>query len=351
MCKLAAYINFDKLTLAEEKSINTMLDHLFYINSFGQTDGSGVMLMDSTGNFDMHKRALPSPDFMNTKWYKSQDFASKMFVGFHTRYSTVGGNSDKNSHPFVHGKIALMQNGTISGSHKGIVRGKVSPCDVDSDSVCWAFNEQGIEKTLNDDYRGAGVFMFFNLEEKSFNIIKNDERTLHFLKVRDKNTVIVATDAHALALAATRAKVPFDKVEEVKIDHWHKWGIDKTYSSEPMEIKKGFSWGDEYSNFKYPNHNHQQNQRHNVPRSEAKSDRGNNLVVPISKKKDTTMPVTIEETGEYMSDCVWCSSPIYTDADSIGYSETTKECCCAECLPTVEQYYGKEEWRLKYAYS
>ena len=259
MCKLAAVVNLEKqhrtaLSYQQKQQVAKTLRHLFYINSYGQTDGSGVMGLDHDGMYFYHKRAIPSPDFLSTKTVKEfmgnlDDFK---FAAFHTRFGTVGGNSDANSHPFEHGNTLLMQNGTVDTfcDTDKLVDGEVNPCTVDSDAVAWAIEQQGVDKTM-ERYVGAGVFMWFDLAEREFNIVKNDERNLNMLKVKGKEVYIFGTDYHAVALAATRSGLSYDWIKPVKDDTLHTFTLECEYKHRPLTVES-WAYGTGFVGSSYP---------------------------------------------------------------------------------------------------
>lgn len=326
MCRLAAYINLEAqpVGFAAEGKINKMLEHVFYCNSFGNTDGSGIMMMDSDGLVDTHKRAIPSTDFINTKWYDSQNLAKEKFVGMHTRYATVGGNSDSNSHPFQHGDITLMQNGTAASSpHHTVLTGKPSGCVVDSDSVAYAFDTIGVEETL-DVYRGDGVFMWLDEKDKSFNIVKNDKRQLHFIQWKDKpNIIFFATEAYVLALAAVRAGIDFDKIHPVKDGTHHKYKVDNTYTAKPLEVQA-------YVPQVYCQHSH------NNVRDITKK----HLPVALPNSTNDNDAGTVEGVEIiYCGDCAICTSPVFHGNGEYFYHGS--EVICYYCKEDAQKMLGK----------
>ena len=328
MCKLAASVNLEPKSLStlDKNKINKILEHLFYVNSFGQTDGSGVMTMQSFGETVYHKRAVPSPDFINTKWFQDtkDSLADSFAVGMHTRYSTVGGNSDLNSHPFEHGKYLLMQNGTIGRScgHKSLIsynKEDQSPCAVDSESVCWAMNKQGIDKTF-DRYEGAGVFMFFDTESNTFNIVKNDERTLYMAKVKGKDIFIFATEFDSLMLAFTRAGVAYDEIVPVVDDLLHTWHFAKGYSNRPLVVKG------EWSSYMVPSV---------TPKVKG------NQAVGKSQELSEVIPALLCDNSEYcVDDCAVCSSPIMSNETYYYVNNSQGLCCCEDCHDVAIESFG-----------
>jgi len=217
MCKLVAYLNLetDNKKYDNYSKYTKMFKHLLYINSFGNSDGTGVMQMTSDGKTYMYKRGIPSPDFLQLKAGKAITDINKKtrFIVGHTRYGTVGGISDENSHPFLHGNIMLVQNGTSEYAYRELLKGNEG-IEVDSEAVCYSINKNGVEKTF-EEYQGSGVFMWFNTKDKTFNLLKNFERTLFCGKIIGKDIYFITTDVHALDYTAKRAGVALEYIEEV----------------------------------------------------------------------------------------------------------------------------------------
>jgi predicted glutamine amidotransferase len=242
MCKLAAYTNFEKTVPATiGMKINKAIQHLWYINSYGQVDGSGIMYMDKDGSYGYLKDALPSTIMLQLTSFADikNDLYEFPFVAAHTRYSTVGGNTWENTHPFEIGDILGMQNGTISStcSHKDLVLGHKSPYAVDSASVLWAIDKQGVQKTFQY-YEGEGVFMYLDLRARTFNIVKNKHRTLNRAKLAGYNVYLYSTDAAALQLVCDRANLLIEPVTPVPDGVLITYSIDGTETLTPTVIKE-----------------------------------------------------------------------------------------------------------------
>lgn len=246
MCRLAAIVKQEAITAAQDNKLRAVFSHLLYMNSYNNVDGTGVMCQSfKTKTLSGHKRSIPSPDFINSRWYQKTflpSFFDQQFIAGHTRYSTVGGNSDENSHPFLHGSYFLMQNGTALGnSHANLVTGKHSPHAVDSENVAWAFAQQGIKKTL-EKYKGEGVLMFMDKSKGTFNIIKNEKRELCFAMVKDFSAIIIATERFAIETACARAGLEILVVEDLANDVHHQFFPDGSYKESPMVIDSSYSY-------------------------------------------------------------------------------------------------------------
>lgn len=323
MCKLFCWVNQHTTLLPKftADKVDKVLTHLFYINSYGQVDGSGIMWMEKEGASYYLKDSIPSPEFLNSKGFTElhKNMSTKRFLAGHTRYSTVGKNSPENSHPFHEGKYLGMQNGTISNNHLSLVPNKISPCEVDSQSVFWSMSKQGIEATF-EAYEGAGVFLFFDVEAKTFNIVKNNKRTLHRAKLSGFNSYLFCTDAHALELVCARASLPIDKVEVVANDELTTYHSNNTTTKRPLIVKS-------YT----PTYNHAYESWGNYGNRYAHQPKPS-----FTTRKVPPLLINSKKPNVYLDDCMVCASPIYSldnfygDSYSLASSTHLSCSCCVQ---------------------
>ncbi len=373
MCKLFAYVNHEDKAIPHYMGlkINKALRQLFYINSYGQVDGSGIMWMGKTGVTNYLKAPIPSPTFMEMKSFDAikDDLYSNKFVAGHTRYSTVGSNTWENSHPFEYGPYIGIQNGTISNSHKGLVLGKTSPCNVDSASVFWAFDQQGVDSTL-DRYEGEGVFMFLDKEQKTFNVVKNNYRTLYKAKIDKLDAYILATDKFALEFVFERSGLVIEEVISIKNDTLITYGSDNTITCTDREVpspvykgyysnygNSGYNYGKSYQGYnKGSNMGGKAKSTTTVKTSGfvSKSKIGANKEIIVLEDFDVPDPVEKQSThtlhgSEYLIDCDICMNPINTssmmfadDPDPLKAMHIACSCCEAE----LKEYTGQPIYKI-----
>lgn len=339
MCKLFAYCNFEPSGPSSfvTTKINNALEHLFYINSYKQVDGSGLMWMDTNGNTNYIKDAIPSTIFTQTDAFRKvkSTLSNQRFVAGHTRFSTVGTNSWENTHPFQFGKYLGMQNGTCKTNHKNLVSGKLSPCDVDSASVFWSFDQQGIDATF-EAYIGEGVFMFFDKDQHTFNIVKNDKRTLFIAELTESKGYIIATEADAIKLVCTRANLHIK--EPVPVDN------DKliTFTDKGDIIRRNLIVKDTspvlYNN--YTRHKNYYN-KHKYSSKTVSLPFTNSKVDTVNDKEESfynfTTPI------EYIADCVISGNPILSNQTFFGNAKTLTDSrifCSEDCVDAYEQLTG-----------
>ena len=127
---------------------------------------------------------VKSHEFMDGMIYKHKSTTSpfaeitetpKALFG-HNRHATMGAVNAKNAHPFTHGHITLAHNGTLINQsllpdHKDF--------EVDSENICHSIAKIGVDETIQK-LHGAYTLIWFNAQEMTINLIRNNERPFHF---------------------------------------------------------------------------------------------------------------------------------------------------------------------------
>lgn len=101
----------------------------------------------------------------------------KFMVG-HNRHATIGAINDRNAHPFTHGAITLCHNGTLIDQD---LLPDAKDFEVDSENICHSINKIGAAETIQK-LNGAFTLVWHNAEDKTLNIIRNDERPFHLVE-------------------------------------------------------------------------------------------------------------------------------------------------------------------------
>lgn len=109
----------------------------------------------------------------NTVWVK-RPFC---MIG-HNRWATKGGINDANAHPFTHGHITLVHNGTLRNQ---ALLPDHQKFEVDSENVAYAMSIWGAEKTIQN-LNGAFTLVWHDANEQTVNIIRNSERPFHLAR-------------------------------------------------------------------------------------------------------------------------------------------------------------------------
>jgi hypothetical protein len=119
--------------------------------------------------------------FMKTVW------TSGRFLVGHNRKATRGEISSKNAHPFAEKNIVLVHNGTIMNQDSL----STETVEVDSHAICHSMVTQGWKKTL-EEIHGAFALVWFNTEDQTLYLARNDERPLGFITTESR--VIFASE-------------------------------------------------------------------------------------------------------------------------------------------------------------
>lgn len=159
---------------------------------------TGVYRGIESGGTDIFKEAVPGPAYLELKgWerlrgennttYQKERLAkegkvipaslSNFYVG-HNRYATQGAINGRNAHPFKHGDITLVHNGTLRGQwrlpdHRDF--------EVDSENICHALNKEGVDETIQK-LQGAFTLVWHNRADQTLNFIRNTERPFYMME-------------------------------------------------------------------------------------------------------------------------------------------------------------------------
>ena len=103
------------------------------------------------------------------------------FLG-HGRHATVGKIAEETTHPFHFGNIILAHNGTQI-KYDSLVEDAPSNLSFDNDSqaIAWAIANKGVKWTW-ERVSGAAALVWWDIKEKSLNMLRNDKRPLYFAR-------------------------------------------------------------------------------------------------------------------------------------------------------------------------
>ena len=176
-----------------------------YVDALRGHHGTGVAAVHEKGNVIIHKKAIHAFDYMDTR--TADDLFS--YTGFyncmigHNRFKTHGMQSNRNTHPFQHGNITLVHNGSVATHNLPGTQ------EVDSEQICHALSQDTIENVVAK-LDGAFALVWWDSDEKAMYAIRNEERPLWFAKDSKHDTVFFASERGMLVWIAARNGIELD---------------------------------------------------------------------------------------------------------------------------------------------
>lgn len=197
---------------------------------------TGVCAVDKYGTAAVYKRALASPDFIQLKAYEQlSSNASQLLMG-HNRYATCGAKDDNNAHPFQHGHITLVHNGTLTV--RTVHQDKTKTFGTDSESICYALFENDNWIDTLERIEGAYALIWHDSRDNTLHFARNNERTLY---LGWAGTDLVWSSLRSiLTLAGEHHKTKMKDIELLPVGKHVTLDLDdyKNYTEEDFTPKK-----------------------------------------------------------------------------------------------------------------
>lgn len=231
MCGIVGIIKLDGGTMPD--AAVDFFEQLLFHDTIRGPHSTGVFAYTSKNIVHVIKEALPGPAFLTSdKWTDSRKQLHKTPVRAifgHNRWATVGNVTDDNAHPFHHDDIILMHNGTLL--NKDQLNAEV---EVDSSALAHAIAAGGWEKAINSA-NGSWALSWFNLAERSVNILRNHQRPLAVAKasVAGEHYHVFASETNMLEWLLDRSRLfHMTSVSDVSADILNKY----TYEEEGWKL-------------------------------------------------------------------------------------------------------------------
>jgi hypothetical protein len=201
--------------------------------------------VDKKYEWEYVKNAVNAFEFIEQdsfkKFFKNQNFA---FIG-HNRWATKGKIETKNAHPFRHGKIIGVHNGTLWGE---ALLPKYKRYDTDSESLIRSIAKAGI-KDVWKKVRGAATVVWWDQKENAMYFIGNGERPLHYSYDKNKTVMYLSSEKGILTASLLRNNTNNVRQYPIAKDVLHK--INWNAKEKQMELTKETLEGakDYYQNY------------------------------------------------------------------------------------------------------
>lgn len=208
MCGIIGILSKDG---ANQNKVNFFKQALFADQLRG-THSTGMFLVNGQGKVDWAKRGINAADFLDLDPIKpliNRTDISRFAIG-HNRHATAGGINNNNAHPFCFEHIIGVHNGTLRGNWRKHLNGD-NKYSVDSEALFAAIEERGYEEVL-PEIEGAYALVWYDDRNESLHMVRNDERPLAIGKVKDKETILIASEAAMLRWIAVRNGVELESI-------------------------------------------------------------------------------------------------------------------------------------------
>lgn len=160
-----------------------------------------------------YKRAMQASDFLDMRTTNSllTKIDDSVYAVGHNRHATKGGISHSMAHPFTHGAVTLVHNGTLT-THAHLPEGNKFTSD--SECITHAFNAASPEEII-PELRGAFALVWYDHRDKKLHLTRNKERPLSFAFDEKTDTMLIASESKMLEWLAARNNYNIGKVYDL----------------------------------------------------------------------------------------------------------------------------------------
>lgn len=167
-----------------------LFEELLHVDQLRGPHSTGVAFLNEKYVQVIKDTVTPEELSYYKKYVKAMSKTDHVGLMGHNRQATRGKIVAENAHPFMHGRITLVHNGTTNHTTP-----LPKQFETDSEAICYAINEWGITKTWDKmEYCNPGTLIFWDAKDKSLNMITNGARPLLFSFLEDKAGIIWASE-------------------------------------------------------------------------------------------------------------------------------------------------------------
>lgn len=216
MCGIVGLITLNKT--AGYQARRTWFEKALYVDTMRGKDSTGIACIyhpDEEKEVLVHKKAMNGNDFLDLKstdgiLYNMDKMSA--IIG-HNRWATVGGVNAMTAHPFQHGNITMVHNGTMD-----YWTGLDKDFDVDSEAICDFLSKEEPKKVL-ETLDGAFALVWHDALDNTMHFARNTERPFKFAFSKDKKTMLFASEAWMISELAPASLLMEEKVWSLNAGH------------------------------------------------------------------------------------------------------------------------------------
>lgn len=206
MCGIVGVVG--RILAEEEKVFKQLLE----VDSLRGRHSTGVIKVLKGGAVETRKKAVDGMDFVKLEGRWIGSGVSRCLIG-HNRYATKGAINDNNAHPFNHGHIYGVHNGTLSNQY-ALKDNRLF--DVDSDNMFYDMAHNGMRDTAKR-ISGAWTIAMYNEQDKTFNMFRNKGRPMSVAITEDGQTMYFASESSMLEWVLDRNGVKYDSIVNLTV--------------------------------------------------------------------------------------------------------------------------------------
>lgn len=153
--------------------------------------------------YALRKAAVQPYEFFNDPNNKREVLGRNNALVGHNRHATIGNKDEDTAHPFEHGDII--------GVHNGTIRNYAQKEDFsDSDRLYKKIDEVGLKAAMNElPYDSAYALVWWNVDENAFYFFRNDQRPIVYVLSKDGKKIMWASEGRFL-----KAAIAYHKMED-----------------------------------------------------------------------------------------------------------------------------------------
>jgi predicted glutamine amidotransferase len=198
-----------------------MFEDLWYMDTVRGIDGVGANVVTANGKNKIFKdNATPWEVFYSKPMRNilKNENDLRCVMG-HNRWATKGSINQRMCHPFRHGNIVGMHNGTLHGQHRLLDH---LDFDSDSENLIYNINKEGIEETWAKT-DGAAALTWWDKKAGTLNFIRNSDRPFWFCYTEDEETMFYASEKWMLDAVFARRGLKKTLPEQPHPDLHFQW--------------------------------------------------------------------------------------------------------------------------------
>ena len=216
MCGIVTVFKNANLSFANDTIVRNVMEQLTYVGALRGWDSTGMFARVPDQPVSMYKRNLQPSDFLQLKETAKllQSSNRSRFLVVHSRAATKGSVTTDNAHPFQHGSLTGVHNGTLR-SWANLTTESFS---TDSEHIYHALSKNTFEDVLQK-LNGAFTLIWYDDSTNHMHVIRNNERPFTFIKVKEMDALFGASEVDMLKWILKRNTLT----------------IEKTWSPAPMQ--------------------------------------------------------------------------------------------------------------------